>query len=410
MNRRVPTALAAAPLAAALFVAATILSPAQDHVWHPNSENLGSFVTSLATLGDGTVAAGVAGSGVFVSTDRGATFSAVGSDAAPTDVTALSAGPDDRLYAGTSNGVYSIPTGGLPGGTWSQTLPGMTVEAMIHRVGGDLFVSACSPCDVLRTADGSQYDNGNFSRQASAFALTNSGLVVAATPSHGVWLGTRGGTTWNPIDSTIVGIISAAVTTNGSILIGLDNVLRTTTGGAMWDTVLRSSVVTAIASSLGTDIYAATGDGVYRSIDDGVSWRPMNNGLGEDSAQVTTLRIAADGTVYAATYTGMVYRLELLPTSVDRDGSTAGVDVRLRVGENPTSEVSHLTVELSRPAAHARLRITDMRGRIVATPIDGSLPAGRHDVTFDPPSSGVYLAELHAGSIRRTVRLVVVKR
>ena len=58
-----------------------------------------------------------------------------------------------------------------------------------------------------------------------------------------------------------------------------------------------------------------------------------------------------------------------------------------------------------------RLTVIDVRGRAVATLVDGPLSAGRHEATLDSRSlaAGVYMVRLEAGGSVVTRQAVVVR-
>jgi hypothetical protein len=71
---------------------------------------------------------------------------------------------------------------------------------------------------------------------------------------------------------------------------------------------------------------------------------------------------------------------------------------------------------LAAPMADVRLEIYDVTGRLVATLVSGALPAGVHERRWDLRDSrgsvaraGVYFAQLAAGSLRQTHRLVILR-
>ena len=69
------------------------------------------------------------------------------------------------------------------------------------------------------------------------------------------------------------------------------------------------------------------------------------------------------------------------------------------------------------PAAdHARLRLYDLRGRLVRTLLDGARPAGPGAVRWDgrdedgrPAATGSYVARLESGGHRAVTRLLLVR-
>ena len=77
---------------------------------------------------------------------------------------------------------------------------------------------------------------------------------------------------------------------------------------------------------------------------------------------------------------------------------------------NPFNPVTTIEYRVARDA-HVRLRVFDVRGRIVATLIDEQHRQGRYSVPFDAGSlaSGVYLYEIEMGGFRDTKKLILLK-
>ena len=89
--------------------------------------------------------------------------------------------------------------------------------------------------------------------------------------------------------------------------------------------------------------------------------------------------------------------------------------VRLAGWPNPFNPRTTVAFELPH-AAHARLVLHDLAGRLVRVLVDGSLPAGAHQVAWDgrdaagrEAASGLYVARLAAGEARATLRLNLVR-
>ena len=77
---------------------------------------------------------------------------------------------------------------------------------------------------------------------------------------------------------------------------------------------------------------------------------------------------------------------------------------------NPFNPATTLAFDLPR-TERVRLVVYDLRGRAVATLVDGVVPAGHHTRVWNAGDlpSGIYLARLTAGSYTRTVKLVLAK-
>ncbi|HEX5133477.1 MAG TPA: FlgD immunoglobulin-like domain containing protein [Candidatus Krumholzibacteria bacterium] len=79
---------------------------------------------------------------------------------------------------------------------------------------------------------------------------------------------------------------------------------------------------------------------------------------------------------------------------------------------NPATTVEYRTVTRQNVALH----VYDVGGRLVRTLVDGTVPAGTHQVRWDGTdslgravASGVYYCRLEAGSVRTTTRMVLLK-
>lgn len=77
---------------------------------------------------------------------------------------------------------------------------------------------------------------------------------------------------------------------------------------------------------------------------------------------------------------------------------------------NPFNPVTNIPVTMA-AAAPARLRVYDLRGRLVRTLVDGTLPAGRTEIAFAAGdlASGVYFCALEVAGTRQTRRVVLAK-
>jgi len=74
-------------------------------------------------------------------------------------------------------------------------------------------------------------------------------------------------------------------------------------------------------------------------------------------------------------------------------------------------ELAPSGVEAVPVPGHVMLRVYDTSGRLVATLVDGKLPAGTHRVRFEKGTnpSGVYFYRLSTGGFTATKKMVVLK-
>lgn len=83
---------------------------------------------------------------------------------------------------------------------------------------------------------------------------------------------------------------------------------------------------------------------------------------------------------------------------------------------NPFNPRTTLAFDLPAAAAHVRLRLYDLHGRLVVSLIDGPLPAGRHGVVWNGAdgagravASGVYVSVLETPLGRASGKLTLVR-
>lgn len=93
----------------------------------------------------------------------------------------------------------------------------------------------------------------------------------------------------------------------------------------------------------------------------------------------------------------------------DADMRTAELEA-LRLHQNypnPFSTATNITFEL--PVQHrVRLAVFDANGRMVTTLLDAVMPAGKHNITWQPAhlQAGMYILRMEAGPVKRSVKML----
>jgi hypothetical protein len=208
-------------------------------------------VVALVTLPDdsGTVFAGTAGGGVFVSTNHGANWTASNAGLSDLYVRALAAG-GDNIYAATDGGkrVY-VSTN--KGANWTAALG----TDLWHEIVWSLLVApgpsrANTSSLFAATADGRVYvstDNGNswlgtrvVPETTDVFALALNGTqLFAGTYGGDVYCSNDYGTSWSPVNEGLANHRVRALAIQGEFL------YAGTSGGGVWRRRL-SEMVTSI--------------------------------------------------------------------------------------------------------------------------------------------------------------------
>jgi hypothetical protein len=138
------------------------------------------------------------------------------------------------------------------------------------------------------------------------------------------------------------------------------------------------------------------------------AWTGTGTGSYSGGTNPTTVTMDApleQSATFVADVTGSAEELASIPTSL----------VLGHGQPNPVERWTTLRFGLPRPG-HAVLRVLDVRGRVVATVQDGTLPAGVHTRRWEARgtsggtlSSGVYFVRLEHGGEVRTRRLLVIR-
>ena len=153
---------------------------------------------------------------------------------------------------------------------------------------------------------------------------------------------------------------------------------------------------------------------VQWEVNTGGGWSAVENATGLGLA-VENVQMAQNGNRYRAIFTnpcGSDTTSEATltvtpPASVGRETSSA---FKLAVAPNPMVESGEIRFTLPR-AGRVELTITDIRGRVLARPLDAALTAGEHTVSFDAASlpNGTYMVDLASGREHQTVRLTITR-
>ncbi|MBN9657930.1 MAG: hypothetical protein J0H49_07115 [Acidobacteria bacterium] len=253
--------------------------------WSASLDGLTSLeVTSLScgAPGNPNLAAGTLAQGVFLSTDRGRSWTPTTTIGAGR-ISALAQDPANPslLYAGTEKGLFLSRDTGT---TWVKANGIPDAEVADIKLDARRVLAAVRGASVFKSEDqGSTWSSTSVASQGALFtamALDDSGAYVG-TQSEGVSKSTDGGATWTPPASP--------------------------------GTVKPITLTLATHPRDENTIYAGTaGLGVIKSTDGGTNWRAMNNGLNHLFVLTLTTDPQEPETVLAGTNLGGVY--------ISRDG------------------------------------------------------------------------------------------
>ena len=77
---------------------------------------------------------------------------------------------------------------------------------------------------------------------------------------------------------------------------------------------------------------------------------------------------------------------------------------------NPFNPATVISYQLP-VSSSVKMEVFDLTGRSIATLVDGVMPAGYHEVSFDASglSSGIYIYRIQSGTFSQTGKMMLVK-
>ena len=357
--------------------------------WQPTSQIRTGVPIQTVLVRNGTLYAGTSGLGVYTSGDLGLTWHEFNEGLvggilnSQLDVSDLEV-QGDSLYAGTYGaGVYVRSLAGA--GTWHHfgeefepnqasniRALGVGGTRLLADGGGNGSVFVRDPGDADWTI--SWLDNVGLRPGLEAFSTVWTGIrwVVATGVGRGVFTSAQGQEPWTFVNLGLGLLNSGTVTTRGHHVFGAFN---------------RNADVV-----------------IEHSADDGVTWEVL-----DVLPDAFVFQLATRGTdLYAGRADGLWVR-STATLSVPERGSRAGLRFAL-TGPQPVAGVVRVRFELPE-AGRAKIEVFDITGRRVSEPVQQSLSAGAHEVSWNARDlrPGIYEARLTAAGRQETVRLVRVR-
>ncbi len=257
--------------------------------------------------------------GIFRSTDVGQTWIPMGLVGATSLIRAVVEDTAGNLFIATPDNVYrylgyydgwqslDLPSGLIDYPTYDSPT---NVETPPVIATGNGTIIACGKVDGLyRSADHGTSWMPSGPRATDAFSLLveNTGKILVGTLGSGIYSSEDQGLSWlqTPPDSVSEDVFSL-VENNATQFAGTDEGVFSSTDGTHWSNVsndqIAGSAYAVSVSSTGS-IFAGTNFGVYRSTDNGVTW----NQSGLSGYQVFFLATSADGRTYAGSKSNGVF-------------------------------------------------------------------------------------------------------
>lgn len=372
-------------------------------------------------------------SGVYKSTDAGASWNLVSQDIYDTKgVQAIAIHPSNPniVFCGVFNavapsvvGMWKSTNGGVNWFSANTGMDNMQILAVIFNplnpnvlyAGSSLVLpGSTGPVKIYKT-----YDAG-----ASWTSIVN-GIPQTSTDNNPVRC--------LSISTSDTSVVLAGLFLNASALTG--GMYVTTNGGQLWiqkqnglittqSTLPRSCLIKPGSSTeffVGLDHSSTTtSKGVYKTTDGGNNWTDFNGSVMLNSYAIRamvykttgnpTLFAGHGGTSTASSGTGL-YEYSWYASGVGNINS--GIPDKYGLSQNypnPFNPVTQIKFQLPYPG-FISLTVFDMLGRKVSVPVEGFKNAGYYNIEFDASSlnSGVYFYRLVTEKYMETKKMIVVK-
>lgn len=385
------------------------------------------------------------GNGIFRSDDTAATWRAVNRGVTNTVIESLAVQGDMLLAAALEDGGFASDDGGT---TWRRFGPGGT-ESVIRGffVHGDTIISESSGSSSLTTDGGATWRQIPQESPVASTMTLHRGATIGANSRNLLRLN---GTNWETVASVPVDKAVAMISIDGTIVLLNRNgaIYRSMDNGSTWSaSQSQTELYRAYAiERLGDDLYIAGATNVFRSSDQGATWTQLPFAIFE-TAHIRDL-LAVDDRLFIATDLGVYvtvdrgatfqnitdnmgshYVLSLATIGGQLVAGTLGSGVTRRSLSTISSADSDLPADAPAVSvfqegegirlrihggiasgAGVRLKISDLRGRLLVAEDLGFGSDGGIDRVFDPAlASGLYIVEIVSGRYRASMLLPVVR-
>jgi hypothetical protein len=282
------------------------------------------FAATQDMLIDGT-AAGMAGGGVFFSSNNGTSWTAVNNGLRDR----YGSLPEVRAFAVLGMNIFTGQGGVVlstdNGANWIAANKGFPVneygyyqtvncfavseaDLFAGTYGGGVFLSTDNGANWTAVNGGLPRATYDSTRYASILCLSVKDTnLFAGTEGGGVFLSTNSGASWTAVNSGLMDLNIHALAVSGTNLFATtwDGVFLSTNNGLSWSNANAPFSDFNQMVQLGSNLFAATWEGVFLSTNNGSSWSEVDSGL----ANKKVLALAVDGTyLYAGTCPCGVFR------------------------------------------------------------------------------------------------------
>lgn len=260
----------------------------QTIIWQPTDFSISGNVNLVHIGKNNEIYAGSFGSGVYVSTNKGQSWSTKNSGLTNLQIFAFLI-VADTMYVGTLAGVFRTTNDGNEWESFNEGLFDTYINALAITKDKKMLVGTLYNGLFISTNFGrswTQMQNDFKNKSVNCILAKSDGFVLVGTTS-GLYRATQMFDFWGKVDADLknnTNINTLAVDSTGNIYAGTNNgyIFKSTNNGVNWSQVYFSpnTAIYRITVSPQNVVFAATyGKGVLRSRDAGANWEEVNDGL-----------------------------------------------------------------------------------------------------------------------------------
>jgi len=374
----------------------------------PYNESILCFAEKGASL-----FAGAFGGGVFLSSNNGASWTAVNNGLSNTFVSALAVS-GNNIFAGTDNGIFLSTNNGT---NWTHKGLNFKLVQTVLVNGSYIYAGTFGDGAYLSTNNGTSWIAINSLNNNYVICFANiDSVLYAGTHGGGVYKSTNHGTNWASINNglsnkdvrslAIVDTNLFAGTYGGGIFI-------TENQGESWVTVnngLSNKNILPL-TFIGHILFAGTvGGGVFLSIDKGASWREANDGL--TNLEIPSLKVMGVKIFAGTINTGIWSRTvaNIVSSAEDEQNTNPDNFYLSQNYPNPFNPITSITFSIPKEE-DVTLSIFNTLGKEIINLVSEKLPGGIYTKNWDATgmTSGVYFYILQAGSYIKGKKMILLK-
>jgi photosystem II stability/assembly factor-like uncharacterized protein len=387
-------------------------------VFNPTDGNYG-VMTDIESYG-GRLYIGTSVRGVYYSNDNADTdnWTKVNTGLTDTSITFLAVVGSD-IYAGTASGLFGTTNGGASWAPKNSGLAGSNVQGLV-AIGSNLFVANSPHGIFLSTNNGETWNqriSGLTDTVVSSIVVHGTSLFI--TTNIGVFRSTDEGASWTQQNTGLPSFIPYSLfATPAAVYIltaGFPSgaVLRSLDNGVTWDSAMTGlpSTSSRIMAASGSNVFTGNySGGFYLSTDNGTSWTAVNSGYGTVPPRSMGIH---NGYLFSGGFDAGLYRrlLSQMVTSVIAEPGELPSRYSLYQNyPNPFNPETRISFDIPE-ATNVAVKVFDLFGRTVAILVNERLSAGTYTANWNATgfASGLYYYQIQAGNFIEAKKMFLLK-